>query len=79
MIADEDDREDRSPTTRRNQCLRIASVAECLEISISSVRRLIRGGQLQAVQIGASVRVTEESLEHLLSAGKRRSRRGSKK
>ena len=66
-------------TLQRNQCLRISGVADILDISISSVRRLIRDGQLESIRIGSSVRVPEVSLERLLNAGRRRSRRKSKK
>lgn len=56
-----------------NQCRRITAVAEFLDISISTVRRLIRNGELKAIRIGASVRITEASLDRLLNAGRRRS------
>jgi excisionase family DNA binding protein len=78
MTAHQDD--GRVATARQqSQCLRIAGVAELLDISISSVRRLIRDGQLEAIRIGSSVRVPEVSLERLLNAGRRRSRRKAKK
>jgi excisionase family DNA binding protein len=78
MTGRQDD--ERVATARqRSQCLRIAGVAELLDISISSVRRLIRDGQLESIRIGASVRVPEASLERLISAGRRRSRREGKK
>jgi excisionase family DNA binding protein len=64
---------------RRNQCLRIVTVAEVLDISVSSVRRLIRKGKLSVVYIGSSLRVSEQSLETLLKSGTRRLRgRGTK-
>ena len=65
-----------APPTR---CLRIAAVAEILDLSVSSVRRLIRDGRLDAVRIGASVRVTESSLDALLKTGTQRSKRRAKK
>lgn len=75
MTARRDQDEDVGTPIPRNQCRRISAVAELLDISISSVRRLIRGGQLRAVHIGVSVRVTETSLEALLKAGKQQTRR----
>jgi excisionase family DNA binding protein len=54
--------------------MRISLVAELLDLSVSSVRRLIRDGRLDAIRIGAAVRVTEGSVDRLLSAGRRHSR-----
>jgi excisionase family DNA binding protein len=54
-------------------------VAEFLDISISTVRRLIRNGELKAIRIGASVRITEASLDRLLNAGRPRSTPRGKK
>jgi excisionase family DNA binding protein len=79
MTARQDDDGSSAITLQRNQCLRISGVADILDISISSVRRLIRDGQLESIRIGSSVRVPEVSLERLLNAGRRRSRRKSKK
>ena len=79
MVAHQEDDQDAPTATRRNQCLRIASVADVLDISVSSVRRLIRGGKLAAVYIGTSLRVPKQSLEALLKAGARRSRGRGKK
>jgi len=79
MVAHQEDDQGAPAATRRNQCLRIASVADVLDISVSSIRRLIRDGKLAAVYIGTSLRVPEQSLEALLKAGARRSRdRGRK-
>jgi excisionase family DNA binding protein len=58
------------PTTR-NRCRRISAVAEHLDISVSSVRRLIRDGRLEAIRIGSSLRVTDASLNRLINAGRR--------
>lgn len=66
MIARHHHYEDASAPIPRNQCWRISVVAELLDISVSSVRRLIRDGRLGAVHIGASLRVTEHSLAALL-------------
>jgi excisionase family DNA binding protein len=79
MITRHDHDDDAPAPTPRNQCRRITAVADVLDISVSSVRRLIRDGQLEAIRIGASVRVTEASLDRLLSAGRRRSKRGGRK
>jgi excisionase family DNA binding protein len=63
--------DDAPPPAPRNQCLRIPAVAEQLDISISSVRRLIRDRQLEAIRIGSSVRVPESSVDRLLESGRR--------
>jgi excisionase family DNA binding protein len=60
------------------RCLRPAAVADHLDISISSVRRLIHAGQLDTIRIGSSIRVTESSVEKLLKTGTRRARRRDK-
>lgn len=76
----EGDRETGAPiTVRRRRCHRIPAVAEDLDTSPSSVRRLIREGHLEAIYIGSSVRVTDESLEALLKTGTRRRRPRGKK
>lgn len=78
MADGHEDLEPAAPSQPR-RCHRIAAVAEVLDISPSSVRRLIRDGQLEAIRIGASVRVSATSLERLLSNGTRRSKRKGKK
>ena len=73
-----DDLKSRKPRVRK-RCHSIPAVADTIEVSPSSVRRLIRDGVLETIYIGASVRVTDESLERLIQAGTRRSsRRGNK-
>jgi excisionase family DNA binding protein len=79
MIARWDYDEDPPAPIVRNQCRRISAVAELLDISVSSVRRLIRDGRLAAVYIGTSLRVPEQGLEALLKAGARRSKGRGKK
>lgn len=43
--------------------LKIDEVAECLNISISTVRRLIAKNELKAVKVGGSLRVQESDLK----------------
>jgi hypothetical protein len=73
-----DDLQGRKPSVRK-RCHSILAVAETIEVSPSSVRRLIRDKVLETIYIGASVRVTDESLERLIQAGTRRSRRRGNK
>jgi excisionase family DNA binding protein len=49
---------------------RVETVAEKLDLSPRSVRRLIDNGQLQAVKIGGAVRVSDEELQRLLLASR---------
>ena len=79
MIADGEDDDGLPAAAHPRQCLRIPTVAELLDVSPSTVRRLIRDGRLEAIRIGSSVRVTEASVGHLLDAGRRRYRRLMKK
>lgn len=75
-----DEAENAAP--RENRSLRLhrpAHVAECLDISLSTVRRLMRDGELEVVHIGGSVRITETSLKALLKDGRRRAKRAGKK
>ena len=58
---------------------RAAHVADWLDTSISTVRRLVRLGKLEAVYIGASLRITDGSVRALANAGKRRSKPSGKK
>jgi excisionase family DNA binding protein len=48
----------------------INTVAERLDLSPRSVRRLIDSGKLQAVKIGGSVRVSDDELQRLLIASR---------
>jgi excisionase family DNA binding protein len=63
----------------RERFHRISHVAETLDMSISTIRRLIRDGQLDSIRIGSLVRVPASSLEAFLKAGKQHSRRRGKK
>ncbi len=50
-----------------NALLPAAKVAEMMGVSVQTVRRLIKTGQLEAVKVGARfVRVPQESLEAYL-------------
>ena len=73
MTARDDDAA--APATLVRRCLRISIVAEELDVSVSTVRRLIADGKLVSIRIGSTVRVTEASLDALLRGGARPSRR----
>ena len=79
VIAEPEDGDGPTAAAHRRQCLRIPTVAELLDVSPSTVRRLIRDGRLEAISIGSSVRVIETSVERLINAGRRRYRRLVKK
>lgn len=49
---------------------RVERIAERLDLSPRSVRRLIDSGKLQAVKIGGSVRVSDDELLRLLLASR---------
>ena len=49
---------------------RVERIAEKLDLSPRSVRRLIDSGQLQAVKIGGAVRVSDDELLRLLLASR---------
>ena len=53
------------------QALTIRDVAERLQISPRSVSRLIVTGELKAIRIGRSVRITEGALQDLLTRADR--------
>jgi excisionase family DNA binding protein len=55
-----------------NQLLRLAAVAEQLDCSHMTVRRLIARGELTAVRVGRALRVTEESLAQFVRRGGQR-------
>lgn len=57
----------------------IPAVADGLDTSPNSVRRLIRNGELEVIYIGASVRITDRSYRRLLKTGTRRPRTRGKK
>ncbi len=48
--------------TGPDRLLRLREVAERLDLSLSSVRRLIQRGQLPAVKLNAAVRVRESAV-----------------
>ena len=49
------------------QALTIRNVAERLQVSERTVSRLIVSGELKAIHIGRSVRITEGALQDLLT------------
>jgi excisionase family DNA binding protein len=49
--------------------LRLRDVAARLDLSLSSVRRLIRDRKLSVVKLNAAVRVRERDLEALIQGG----------
>ncbi len=49
--------------------LTIQDVANRLQVSGRTIHRLIDAGELTAIRIGRSVRVSEEALKALLTAG----------
>ena len=79
MTLDCEDGDETTTTAHRKRCLRIPAVAELLDVSPSTVRRLIRNDELEAIQIGNSVRVSDVSVDRLINAGRRRYRRLVKK
>lgn len=46
-----------------DQLLKLEDVADRLQVSLSTVRRLIRDGKLQTVRIGRALRVRPQDLE----------------
>ena len=59
--------------------LSIQTVAELMDVSASSVRRLIADGALEVVYVGALVRVPERSFRAFVNAGMRRRKSPSKR
>jgi excisionase family DNA binding protein len=57
------------PRTSRRPLLTAAEVAEILNVSLRSVRRLIKVGKLPIVHVGRSVRIRPEALEALIDGG----------
>jgi excisionase family DNA binding protein len=55
--------------TRPQSLLRLREVAARLDLSVSSVRRLIRDRKLPIVKLNTAVRVRERDLEALIQAG----------
>ncbi len=54
------------PVPQRAPLLTVAEVAEILNISIRSARRLIANGTLPIIRIGSAVRVRPEALAALI-------------
>lgn len=50
------------------QLLTVAEVADLLRVSSMTVYRLIRNGELPAVRVGRSYRVSEDDLQSYLQA-----------
>lgn len=48
-------------------------IANLLKISVPTVRRLIREGELEAVPVGKQYRITQEALDKFLSRRKQSS------
>ena len=55
---------------REERLLKVRTVAEMTDLSTSTIRRLLRGGNLVQVRIGKSVRVTEASVLSLIEKGR---------
>lgn len=53
----------------RAEFLTVAEVAEMLRVSNMTVYRLINAGQLRAVRVGKSYRLTEEDVDRYLTEG----------
>ena len=49
---------------------RVETIAEKLDYSPRSIRRLIESGKLQAVKIAGAVRVSDDELQRLLAASR---------
>jgi excisionase family DNA binding protein len=47
----------------------ISSSAECLGVSVFTVRRLIAGGDIKAVNIGARLMIPDSELDRVVSQG----------
>ncbi|WP_311519596.1 helix-turn-helix domain-containing protein [uncultured Actinomyces sp.] len=44
----------------------VKQAAECLQVSIKTIRRLINAGEINAVRIGRCVRITQSELERFM-------------
>ncbi len=53
----------------RAEFLTVAEVAEMLRVSNMTVYRLINAGQLRAVRVGKSYRLTEDDVDRYLAEG----------
>ena len=54
---------------QRARFLTVAEVAETLRVSTMTVYRLIKAGDLRAVRVGKSYRLTEDDVDRYLAAG----------
>ena len=53
----------------RARFLTVAEVAALLRVSTMTVYRLIKAGELRAVRVGKSYRLTEDDVDQYLAAG----------
>ena len=53
-------------TTQADRLLRIDEAAEVLQVSDSTMRRLVRDGDLRVVRIGRALRVRPEDLDDFI-------------
>lgn len=54
---------------QRARFLTVAEVADALRVSTMTVYRLIKAGDLRAVRVGKSYRLTEDDVDRYLAAG----------
>jgi excisionase family DNA binding protein len=54
---------------QRARFLTVAEVADTLRVSTMTVYRLIKAGDLKAVRVGRSYRLTEDDVDQYLAAG----------
>jgi excisionase family DNA binding protein len=55
--------------TLRGRLLTVAEVADVLRVSTMTVYRLIKSGDLAAIRVGKSYRITEPTLQEYLASG----------
>lgn len=53
----------------QDQLLTLQQAADRLQISMSTIRRLIKAGKLQAVRIGRNLRIRPADLEAYINEG----------
>ena len=54
---------------QRARFLTVAEVADALRVSTMTVYRLIKAGDLRAVRVGKSYRLTEDDVDRYLATG----------
>jgi excisionase family DNA binding protein len=54
---------------QRARFLTVAEVADTLRVSTMTVYRLIKAGDLRAVRVGKSYRLTDDDVDQYLAAG----------